>query len=70
MLNMIGTSVFTEYLHRDIRLKLINDECTISSEVRMDAWIYVTVVFMLEKRNVKLANMQESMQKSYQDTQS
>lgn len=58
MSNKIGSSASAEHLSRNICLKGSNDGCTIASVAKLDAWIYVTVVFVCDKCNVELVKKQ------------
>lgn len=51
MTEKIGRSVFIDLLSLDICLTSENDQSTISSAARLNAWIYVTKVSVYDERN-------------------
>lgn len=63
MSNRIASSVFAEFLNRDICLWPENDKSTISSVARLDIWIYFTVLFICDEDEDEHVDRQKWMQK-------
>lgn len=64
MSNRITSTVFAKFLIRDIPLRLVNDKCTVTSVVRLDARIYVTVLFICDEREDNRADRHRIIQNS------
>lgn len=56
MSNRITSSVLKKFSNQDIRLRPENDESSIASVARLDAWIYVSALIICKELVDKLAD--------------